>query len=941
MKKQLLLTLLVSLLMSAQSIAQEGILKGSVKDKTTGEALAGATVFIIGTYLGAYTDDAGNFEIKEVKPGDYSVRITYLGYVEKVYNGITISEGETEILDVGMTSSITTVDEVEIIGKRGLIDLESGKSEVTITDSDIRDMSVKNVQEIVAMQNGVNETPDGIQIRGGRVYETQYLIDGINAQDPLAGTGFGVDVNAGAVKDVQVITGGSDPEYGGGTSGVVATRIKEGGSEYSFNASYYRDNLGFNQNQGVSWNTDEFNMSLGGPVPGLKDKLGFFVSGSMFLSDNYFRSQADQLHSSLFTNDSIWAPRQDNRWSNTIKLTYNIKPGLKLSLTNQHSLNINQSTRSLQVIGNDAIMQPGFQYRFSLDLDNANTYTHHSNLSVLNLKGLINEQWSFDASVGRLFTNLRADANGRPFRTETVDQLYDPQSIVTDSILVFEPDGDSVLYVFPGPGLVNNGGIATLWHDHYAQEYTFKTKFTYKSKNKVHYLSFGQEHKEQTYQWIDVTRPWVGAPIVVNDTLTTPSTSLGRSSDFWKASPATGAFYFQDEIRYKGIIAVLGMRFNYWAPGKFVDDAVEDETAPVLDAVREAYKKQTVKIFGRRFKARILPRLRVSFPVTENNVLYFNYSHSMRLPHPRFVYAGLDPVYQDRSFLSNLGNPNLNPEVNVSYELGLKSQITKDFALTLTAFYNDKFDYIVSRRIQVQDQTGRFVEKTFFINQDYARIRGLEVGLTQRIGDWFTGNLSLSYSIATGKSNSAAESALQIKQFGFVTTTKEQFLAWDRPFDAKLLLVFRPDSSIRIGRVSLQNFRLTISSTFKSGLRYTPFEYTGETDYGRPVYERIEDQPFGKIGASWFWTDIRLSRDFYFGKQTHLTLSAELENIFNNRNSTIINGVTGRAYELGDDLPLNFRDPVYPNPQDSGLPPFNPARYMAPRHLKIGIGLSF
>ena len=59
-----------------------------------------------------------------------------------------------------------------------------------------------------------------------------------------------------------------------------------------------------------------------------------------------------------------------------------------------------------------------------------------------------------------------------------------------------------------------------------------------------------------------------------------------------------------------------------------------------------------------------------------------------------------------------------------------------------TAFYNDKYDYIVSRRIEVRDQTGRFVEKTFFINQDYARIRGLELALTRRVGSWFTGTLS-------------------------------------------------------------------------------------------------------------------------------------------------------------------------------------------------------
>jgi outer membrane receptor protein involved in Fe transport len=90
-------------------------------------------------------------------------------------------------------------------------------------------------------------------------------------------------------------------------------------------------------------------------------------------------------------------------------------------------------------------------------------------------------------------------------------------------------------------------------------------------------------------------------------------------------------------------VASLGARLWYWAPGRFVDNAIEDPQAPVLDAVRQEYKKQTIPILGLRYKARLLPRLRVSFPVTDNHVLFFNYTHSTRLPHPRFVYAGLKP----------------------------------------------------------------------------------------------------------------------------------------------------------------------------------------------------------------------------------------------------------------------------------------------------------
>jgi len=915
--------------------AQNATLRGKVIDGENGEPLTGATVFIIGTYKGAYADDNGNFQITDIKPGDYSVRFSYVGYAEKIYNGVSFEPGTSKTLDVTLVSAVSTLGEVEIVGERRLVDLESGRSQVRLTDEQIGEMSALNVQDVIATQVGVNITPDGLQIRGGRVYETEYLVDGINAQDPLAGTGFGVDVNTRAIKEVELITGGSGAEYGNGTSGVVITKIKEGSRDFKLDASYRRDNLGFNKNQGSSWNTDEGSISLSGPI--IRDKLTFFASGSVFLTDNYYRFQADQLRSSLFENDSIWAPRQDNRWSHTLKLAWSIHPGWKLTFTNQHSLNINQSTRSLQIIGNDEVVRPGFQYPFSLDLDNANTYTHHSNLSIANLIGVLGEQWTFSLSAGRLFTNLRADANGRPFRTETVDQIFDPSSIVTDPVSVFNPQ-DDVVFVFPGPGLINNGGIATLWHDHYAREYTIKTRFNYQSRNEIHYFRMGQSHKFQTYQWIDVTRPWVGAPIRINDTLTTPSTRLGRSSDFWKVNPMQGGIFFQDEIRYQGVIATLGMRFNYWAISSFVDDAIDNPDAPILDAVREGYKKETVKLFGLRWKARLLPRINVSFPVTENNVLYFNYSHSMRLPHPRFLYAGLDPVFQDRSFLADLGNPNLNPEVSVSYEIGMKSQLTKDLAMTIAAFYNDRFDYIVSRRIEVRDATGRFVEKTFFINQDYARIRGLELGLTRRFGKSFTGIFSGSYSIATGKSNTATESALQIRQQGFVNATQEQPLAWDRPLDLKLLLIFTPDSSVYLGNFPLKGFRATLTGTYKSGLRYTPYELVRINEgSGRPEYEPIQDRPLDEVGKFWSWVDLKLSKDFYIGNTSRLSLQFEVRNLFNYRSPVIINGVTGDAYREGDPLPLSFRDPQYPDPQDRGLPPFNPARFMAPRQTLFGL----
>ena len=87
----------------------------------------------------------------------------------------------------------------------------------------------------------------------------------------------------------------------------------------------------------------------------------------------------------------------------------------------------------------------------------------------------------------------------------------------------------------------------------------------------------------------------------------------------------------------------MGARLEYWAPGKYVDDLVEDERAPILEGVRQSYWNNTIKLAGLRYKLRLLPKVRVSFPIQENRVMYFNYGHSTKLPHPTFVYTGLDP----------------------------------------------------------------------------------------------------------------------------------------------------------------------------------------------------------------------------------------------------------------------------------------------------------
>ena len=70
----------VLLLISFPLFASSGSIKGKVTDKASGEVLIGANVVIQGLQTGAATDIDGNYEIKNISVGTYTVKASYVGY---------------------------------------------------------------------------------------------------------------------------------------------------------------------------------------------------------------------------------------------------------------------------------------------------------------------------------------------------------------------------------------------------------------------------------------------------------------------------------------------------------------------------------------------------------------------------------------------------------------------------------------------------------------------------------------------------------------------------------------------------------------------------------------------------------------------------------------------------------------------------------------------
>lgn len=931
MKKVFVILLL--LVLSSSLLAQgRGALSGVVTDSRTNEPIPGAIIKMKGTYYGINSDFDGKYTIPKITPGEYTVEVSIVGYAKAQYTGIKIHPDLTTTLNIKLTESVVALDqEVVIIGEKPLFDIEQSSTARTISAEEIRNAPVLGVQDVVSKQVGVTQTAEGIYIRGSRSYETSYYVDGVSAKDPLAGTGFGVEVSAKSMKELEITTGGIGAEYGS-TGGVVSVTTQSGSDDVDAYVSLKRDNFGFNKNAESNFNTDALEMNLSGPLIG--GRLYFFGAFTGYISDEYTRNPARQIRSSIF-GGAKYAPRNDNRWNGTLKLTYKHSATQKLEASYNRSIKINQNTRMLQIGGNDVVLGPGYQYEFALHPDNANTYTHDGNLSTIKFTHTLSPSTYYELQIGRLFTRLRADANGRPYRPNAITQELEPQSIITYPISYWQfSDFDSLIYVIQGDpytaGLYNNGGIATLWHDHFAEEYTIKYELNY-NPNQEHKLRLGVETKFQEYQWIDINRPWIGAPINPGD----PSRSLGESFNIWHVWPAQGGMYASDQITFKGLIATLGLRFQYWFSGKFVDDIVNSKAAvnaKVITAdAKQKYEEGTYTLFNSRWKGRILPRIRVSFPVSDNQVLYFNYGHSVDWPNAYQVYSGLDISRPDRSPLSRVGNPALEPETTVEYEIGLRNQFTTDDVFTLSAYSKDKYDYVVRRFLPELD-------KTTYVNEDYARINGVELSYIKRMGKVFRGSVSGSYQVAKGKSNSAEASFFTFTE---EQTTKEKFLAWDRPFQFRITtnVLFDDEHEPPFGISALNNVNIYFQWNFQSGKRYTPYEFVRiDQNTKRPIYREVLSKQYQLLGEDWWWGDLNLQRWFFIAK-TKVTLFVEVTNIFNNKNSTIINPLTGKAYELGDPTP--FRDPTFPHPEDRGLPPFDPARYLEHRHISAGLSVSF
>lgn len=96
-----------------------GTIRGQVYDGETGEPMPQAMVVIPELQgVGAYADLDGNYSIENVPPGTYTVRVTYVTYEDLAVQGVAVTAGEVELINLKMQTEESTTTEIIVESKQ-------------------------------------------------------------------------------------------------------------------------------------------------------------------------------------------------------------------------------------------------------------------------------------------------------------------------------------------------------------------------------------------------------------------------------------------------------------------------------------------------------------------------------------------------------------------------------------------------------------------------------------------------------------------------------------------------------------------------------------------------------------------------------------------------------------------------------------------------------
>lgn len=212
-------------------LGQRFTVSGYVTEQTTGEHLAGATVFVAGK-TGTTTNNYGYFALVLPADNDLELIVSLVGY-QRAYRRLRLDRDQMLTIDLPNDEMLSEVVLTAEADERAGSSVQTSQYNPTMTAlrstpavAGERDV-LKTLQLLPGIQKGLDGQV-GLYVRGGGADQNLLILDEAPVYNANHLFGFFSVFNTDAIKSVRVQKGGFSARYGGRLSSVVEMNMREG-----------------------------------------------------------------------------------------------------------------------------------------------------------------------------------------------------------------------------------------------------------------------------------------------------------------------------------------------------------------------------------------------------------------------------------------------------------------------------------------------------------------------------------------------------------------------------------------------------------------------------------------------------------------------------------------------------------------------------------------
>ncbi len=910
-----------------------GKIAGKVLDKETGLPLPGAQVMVTAKWingeevpleriLGASADGEGDFFILNVPPGRYTIKAQMMGYSTMKFAELSVSVNRTLSLTAMLEPTVIAGEEVVITAEAVEIKKDQTSSIRNLSSEDIKNLPVETVDQVVAMQPGVVVG----HFRGGRFEEVSYLIDGMQVDESFGQTGLTVTVNPEIVSEVEVITGAFNAEYGRAMSGIVNIVTREGAEKLTGSCSYETGGYITNNNDifiGLKdfalTKKNDFNFYLSGPL--LSNRFSFILNGRIQDNEGHLygihRFNVDDYSNFLGDPSNVFSEHNGN--DKFINMTWGKHYSIFGKLTFKPTSSIKAS---LLYNFNDDEGQ-GYNHYYKYNPYGRATGYGTSKMIAFQLNQMLGKKAFYDFKASYV-----DDYSG--------DFLYEGPY---DSRYVHD------MYSVGGAGCgFSTGGQQKHHIERTVKDINLKFDFSWQI-NKSHIIKTGGAYigHDLDNSSKELRNEYYGTELemkTVHDSVTNKiyypyykSTVLPDSSvysDIYTQKPYEFSFYVQDKMEFDEMVINLGIRYDYFNPNTTYPSQLrnpanqlyfplKDENGQVIldENGNEILDPERMSTYVKTdAKHQISPRLGLSYKLGTSALLRFCYGHFFQMPPLYAMFQNHSLLIAPADFSTTNGNPNINAQKTIQYEVGLWQELMPGMELDVAVFYRDIYDLQSAKVITTYNQ----IKYGLFSNKDYGNVRGLEVKYNLKYGS-ITASVNYTFQYTRGNADSPT---FTFNRAGSNTDPVNRMIpmSWD------------------------QRHTFNISAGYykpKYGANITMFYDSGSPYTWSPIAEnplsRVNLYPNNDYKPLLISVDLNAYYNLFEYKGVKGKLTLLVYNLLDRLNEVAVYSSTGRAYTtVARDSEINSHRSDFNDYWDAIR---NPSMYSAPRMIKAGFEVSF